>query len=188
MLRFPLLQVLDNRHLAHFQMLDSFWPETGCPKFYLSDLARLTVIVENGAKASSIVQKLKHRVMQLLCQWTSWFKSYSWKTFFTYHRDSVDPYFKTRIKCCHECVFHEKYKNQFVGSVGPSGMAGRVAYTVYQLNANAFWDREIEIERERKSQRARARFDCTYYWQISAIALKYSKAKFFQGTRNLLPW
>ena len=57
--------LLPNQKLLNYD--GSFGPEIGCLKFHLSDLIRLIVIEERGAKTALIVQKLAHRVMQLLC-------------------------------------------------------------------------------------------------------------------------
>ena len=53
--------LLANQKLSNYD--GSFGPEIGCPKFHLSDLIRLIVIVKRGAKTALIVQKLAHRVM-----------------------------------------------------------------------------------------------------------------------------
>ena len=57
--------LLANQKLSNYD--GSFGPEIGCLKFHLSDLIRLIVIVERGAKTALIVQNLAHRVMSLLC-------------------------------------------------------------------------------------------------------------------------
>ena len=53
--------LLPNQKLLNYD--GSFGPEIGCLKFHLSDLIRLIVIVERGAKTALIVQKLAHCVM-----------------------------------------------------------------------------------------------------------------------------
>ena len=95
----------------------------GCPKFFSFDRMRLTVVVENGAKTALIVWRLAHLGTFSLCQWTSWLNSYSWKTVFTFDRNMVNPYFKTRIKCCHAFVFYWAYTNQLTLRVGPFNLA-----------------------------------------------------------------
>ena len=95
--------MLTNQKLSNYYVSSD--SERGCPKFDLSGLIRPSAVVENGVKTASIVHKLAHRVMQLLCQWAPWLKSYSWKTIFASDRNSVDPHSKMWIKCWRIFVF-----------------------------------------------------------------------------------
>ena len=120
-------RLLTNQKSSNFH--DSFGPEKGCPKFYVFDITRLPIVIENCVKTALIVQNLAHRMMQSLSQWTTWFKSYSWKSTFDLDRDSVSSNCKTRIKCAREFVFHWgwAYANRFVRREGRSSVTGLFA-------------------------------------------------------------